>query len=66
MSMLIKTPSQFATPQVESSKPSEMAMYFEMAIALAACVGLLAVPALVWYLANPDWISSIRRFQEMI
>ena len=50
----------------ESSKPSEMAMYIEMGMALAALVGLLALGACLGYLANHDWFSSIQRFKEMI
>lgn len=52
--------------QRESSKPSEISMYIEMGIALTAAFSSLAMAAWVWYLTNPDWISSIRRFQEMI
>lgn len=50
----------------ELPKQSELAMYIEMGIALTATFSLLAMAAWVWYLTNPDWISSIRRFQEMI
>jgi hypothetical protein len=49
----------------ELPKPSEIAMYIETGIALAALFGLLAVGAWVLYSAH-DLISSIQRFQEMI
>jgi hypothetical protein len=64
--MLTKAPSNFSIPQVESSQPSKMATYVEMAIALAACAGILVVAALVWYVTNSDLLSSIQRLQEMI
>ena len=50
----------------ELSKPSEIAMLIEMGIAVSALFGLLAMAALLAYSANPDWISPIQRFQEMI
>jgi hypothetical protein len=50
----------------ESSKPSEIAMYIEMGIALVAVFSILAMAACVWYAASHDWASSIQRFQEMI
>jgi hypothetical protein len=52
--------------QLNSSKASEIAMYCEMAVALVALSGLLAMAAWVWYLGNSDWLASIHRFQEMI
>jgi hypothetical protein len=53
-------------PQQESPKPSEILMYLEMGIAIAAIMGLLALGASIACLANHDWTSSIQRFQEMI
>jgi hypothetical protein len=50
----------------QSPKPSEVTMYLEMGIALAAILCILALGACTGYLANHDWISSIQRFQEMI
>jgi hypothetical protein len=50
----------------ESSKQSEIAMYVEMTVALAALVGVLVLAGWIWYLGNTDWIASIHRFQEMI
>jgi hypothetical protein len=50
----------------ESPKPSEIAMYVEMGIALVAVCSLLMMAAGVWYAANHDWVSSIQRFKEMI
>lgn len=61
MTTLIKTSSKIARLTT-----TEMAMYLETAIALAASFALLAMAAWVWYLSNSDWFSSIRRFQEMI
>ena len=52
--------------QRESPEPSEMAMVIDMGIALAAVVGLLAMAAWVWNLANPDWSFSIHRLQDML
>lgn len=52
--------------QRESPEPSEIAMYIDMGIALAAVFGLLAMGAWVWHLKNPDWISSIHRLQDML
>jgi hypothetical protein len=50
----------------ESPKSSDLSMYLEMGIGLAAVAGLLAMGAWVWYLANSDALSSIRRLQEML
>jgi hypothetical protein len=50
----------------ESPKPSEIAMLIEMVIALAAAFSLLALGAWVWYLKNPDWLSSVHRLQDML
>ncbi len=52
--------------QRESLKPSELAMYIELGVVLAAVFGLLAMGAWVWYLKNPGWISSIHRLQDML
>ena len=50
----------------ESPEPSGIAMYIEMATAFAAALGLLAMAAWVWTLANPDWSFSIHRLQDML
>jgi hypothetical protein len=49
-----------------SPKPSEVTVFLEMGIALAAILGILALGVCIGYWANHDWISSIQRFQEMI
>jgi hypothetical protein len=73
VNLLVKTQSIFperhaetSALQLNSSKASEIAMYCEMAVALVALSGLLAMAAWVWYLGNSDWLASIHRFQEMI
>ncbi len=57
--------TQGGDSQREPLQPSEIRIYIEMSIALAAAFGLLAMAAWVLYSAH-DWISSIQRFQEMI
>lgn len=51
--------------QSNRSKPSEIAMYIEIGVAVAAIISLLTMTAWVLY-SGSDWISSIHRFQEMI
>jgi hypothetical protein len=48
------------------TKSGDIAMYFEVGIAVAAVFGLLALGAWVWILVNADSISSIQRLHEMI
>ena len=52
--------------QREAPKPSEIAMYIEMGIALAAALGLLGMGAWMCFLKTPDWIASIHRLQDML
>ena len=58
--------TQSCDSQQESPQPSEVTMYLDMGIALAAILGFFALGACIGYLANHDWTSSIQRFQEMI
>lgn len=58
--------TQSVNSQRELPKPSEIAMLIEEGIAVTAFFGLVAMGALLAYSANPDWISPIQRFQEMI
>ena len=58
--------TQSVNSQRELPKPSETAMLIEVGIAVTAFFGLVAMVAFLAYSANPDWISPIQRFQEMI
>jgi hypothetical protein len=58
--------TQSVNPQRELPQPSEIAMLIEAGVAVTAFFALVAMAALLAYSANPDWISPIRRFHEMI
>jgi hypothetical protein len=72
--MSLDTQSEFAMldetqagdAERDSSKESAMTTCLEMACAIAGLSALLAIAGWVWYFWNPEWLSSIHRFQEMI